>query len=514
MHSALEQLEEERGLDRGKILEAIETALAAAYKKDYGKRGQIVRAKMNIDDGKVEFAQVKVVVDHSMLKEDEGDENDHTEDVMTADEALGKTPVSSRKGSFHSRPSTAPLTLAPKEGGDQASVKDSDPLSADDAEDIQKVRFNEEHHIMREDARKIRADAEVGDEIVFPLESRDDFGRIAAQTAKQVIIQKIREAEKDATLEEFEGREGEIMTGRVQHIDRGNVYIELGRASGVLSRDEQIPGEHYRQGERVRAYLYQVDDAPRGVSLRLSRSHPKFVASLFAIEAPEIANGVVEIAGIAREAGSRTKLAVRSTDRSIDPVGSCVGQRGVRVSTVISELGGEKIDIIEWSEDPETYIASALSPARILSMELDVPSQHATVLVDDEQFSLAIGRGGQNVRLAAKLTGWKIDIRGKDGGVPTRKETATKNDAPSSTENGTEAGENTEGEEQDNDGIISEEIANVGEPSENGTAGGADIVANEAEPSQSDLPDQEEELPQENNPEVLTEENIEDGKKI
>jgi len=374
MHSALTQLEEERGLDRNKLIEAIEMALAAAYKKDYGKKGQIVRAKFNISDGVIEFSQVKIAVSPEMLK-DEGD------------------------------------------GGEDAPVSDhQEPLSGaalTDAEE--KIRFNEEHHILINDAKKIRGDVQVGDEIVFPLELKDDFGRIAAQTAKQVIIQKIREAEKEATLEEFSDREGDIITGRVQHIERGNVYLDLGRATGVLSRDEQVPGERYRQGERVKAYLFAVEESPRGINLRLSRSHPKFVAKLFAIEAPEIASGVVEIVDIAREAGSRTKIAVRSNDRSIDPVGSCVGQRGVRVATVTSELSGEKIDIIEWSENPETYLENALSPAHIEKITAKADEKHAVVTVADDQFSLAIGRGGQNVRLAAKLTGWKIDIRPKEG---------------------------------------------------------------------------------------------------
>ncbi|PIR46758.1 MAG: transcription termination/antitermination protein NusA [Candidatus Vogelbacteria bacterium CG10_big_fil_rev_8_21_14_0_10_45_14] len=374
MHSALSELEETRGINKNKLIEAIEMALAAAYKKDYGKRGQIVRAKLDLSDGKMEFSQVKIVVDKDMLK-DEDDE----------DEAI-------------------------------ATRHDPEPLSGEAlVAEVDKIRWNEEHHILLEDARKIKSDSEVGDEIVFPLDVKDDFGRIAAQTAKQVIIQKVREAEKEATLEEYAGREGDIVTGRVQHIDRGNIFIDLGRAVGMIPRDEQIQSERYRQGERVRAYLYAVEDSPRGINLRLSRSHPKFVAKLFATEAPEIASGTVEIVDIAREAGSRTKIAVRSHDKAIDPVGSCVGQRGVRVATITSELGGEKIDIIEWSEDPSIYIENSLSPASVSEMKIDVDEKHATAIVSDDQFSLAIGRGGQNVRLAAKLTGWRIDIRPQEG---------------------------------------------------------------------------------------------------
>lgn len=362
LRSALEQLEEERGIPREKILGAIEDALTAAYKKDYGKKGQIIRAKFDINTGTTEFYQVKIAVDESMLKPElaEGEEEPEEE-----------------------------------------------PISAGEPE---KVRFNEEHHIMIEDARKIKKDVQLGEELIFPLEAKDDYGRIAAQTAKQVIIQRIREAEKQSVLSEYAGREGEIVNGKVQKIERGNVFVDLGRATGLLSREEQIPGEYYRQGERIKAYLYNVEETPRGINLRLSRSHPKFVEELFAVEAPEIASGTVQIKAVAREAGSRTKIAVFSTDSNIDPVGSCVGQRGVRVNTVISELGGEKIDIIEWSTESEEFISNSLSPAKINSVTLFSEENRAQIEVDPDQFSLAVGKGGQNARLAAKLTGWKIDI--------------------------------------------------------------------------------------------------------
>jgi N utilization substance protein A len=268
---------------------------------------------------------------------------------------------------------------------------------------------------MLEDAKKMKRDAKVDDELTFPLESKDDFGRIAAQTAKQVIIQKIREAEKASVVTEFGERQGDIVSGSVQRIERGNIFIDLGRATGIIPYDEQIPGERYRQGERIRAYLYEVEESPRGIFLRLSRSHPQFLAKLFAMEAPEVEGGVVTVKAIAREAGSRSKIAVASTDPHVDPVGAMVGQRGVRVSTVMSELGGEKIDIIEWSDNTKSFIEDALSPAKIAKVELDEAERRATVEVTDEQQSLAIGKGGQNVRLAAKLTGWKIDIRGIGG---------------------------------------------------------------------------------------------------
>lgn len=358
MRSALEQLEEERGIPKEKILSAIEDALIAAYKKDYGKKDQIVQAKLDYSSGKVDFCQVKIVVDKEMLLNEDED--------------------------------------APEE--------------ADPKEENKKVHFNPEHHLMLEDARKMKSDAKPGDELTFPLETREDYGRIAAQTAKQVIIQRLREAEKYSVLTEYEGREGEIVNGKVQKMERGNVFVDLGRTTGLLSREEQIPGEYYRQGERLKAYLYSVEETPRGINLRLSRAHPKFVEQLFAVEAPEIASGKVVVKAIAREPGARTKIAVHSTDPNIDPVGSCVGQRGVRVNTVISELGGEKIDIIEWEDNAEEFIRSALSPAKINTVTLFTEENRAQIEVDADQFSLAVGRGGQNARLAAKLTGWKIDI--------------------------------------------------------------------------------------------------------
>lgn len=357
IESVLAQLEEERGIPRQKVLEAIGAALASAYKKEHGKRGQIIEAEFDLATGGINFVQVKIVVDDTRVKTDDDDTD----------------------------------------------------------EDDERVKFNPEHHIMLQDARKIKKDAELDQKISFPLETKEGYSRIAAQTAKQVIIQKIREAEKESVSKEFGQREGEIVTGTVQRMERGNLYVDLGRATGVLPYEEQIRGEKFRQGERIRAYLYNVEETPRGIFLRLSRSHPKFLEALFHQEVPEIANEVVKIKAIAREPGSRSKIAVDSNDEHIDPVGSCVGQRGVRVSTVTSELGGEKIDVIEWFEDPERFIEVALSPAKILSVEINEDEHQAHVTVSEDQQSLAIGKGGQNVRLAHKLTGWKIDIRSIGG---------------------------------------------------------------------------------------------------
>ncbi|MES2134793.1 MAG: transcription termination factor NusA [Patescibacteria group bacterium] len=357
----IDQFSEERGIPRDKMIEAIEGALATAYKREYGKRDQIVRAQFDISTGGVNFFQVKMVVDPSEVRMD----------------------------------------------GDESPVEEGD----------ERPHYNEERFLFVEDAKRIKRDVAVGDELIFPLEQKTDFGRIAAQTAKQVIMQKIREAERASVVEEYGGKEGDIVHGIVQRIERGNLYVDLGRATGIMPYHEQIPGERYRAGERVRAYLFSVEEGVRGVFLRLSRAHPKFLEKLFELEVPEIASGAVVIKAIAREAGGRSKVAVHATDSRIDPVGALVGQRGVRVSTVMSELGGERIDIIEWSEETKQFIEDALSPAQVLSIELDEETHRAVAEVSEDQQSLAIGRGGQNVRLAAKLTGWSIDIRPIGGTV-------------------------------------------------------------------------------------------------
>jgi N utilization substance protein A len=239
-----------------------------------------------------------------------------------------------------------------------------------------------------------------------------DFGRIAAQTAKQVIIQRLREVERGVIFEEFKKKEGELISGVVQRSERRLVYVDLGRTNGLLMPNEQMPQDNYRTGQRLRFLVVRVEETNKGPVILLSRSHPRLVIKLFEVEVPEIESRSVEIKSIAREAGSRSKVAVFSNEEGVDPIGSLVGQRGVRVQTVINELGGEKIDIIEWGENPVTFIANSLAPAKILDVKiLDQTRHHALVEVADDQFSLAIGKKGQNVRLAAKLTGWKIDVR-------------------------------------------------------------------------------------------------------
>ena len=402
------QLEEERGISREKIIEAIEAALATAYKKEFGKKGQIIRCSFDPESGKTDFYQVKIVVDQSKV-------------------------------------------IMPEE--------DEDLLADDD----DRIRFNSEHHITTDDAKFIKKGAQVDEEVVFPLETKSDFGRIAAQTAKQVIIQKIREAEKESVVSEYGEREGEIISGTVQRVEKGNIFLDMGRAVAVLPYEEQIPGERYKQGERIRGYLFRVDDATKGVFLKVSRSHPKFLEGLFKAEVPELNTGTVEIKAVAREAGSRSKVATFSNDSHIDPVGSLVGQRGVRVSTVMSELAGEKIDIIEWSEDPAQFIEDSLSPAKVINVELDETEHKAVVIVSEDQQSLAIGKGGQNVRLAAKLTGWKIDIKSVKGeeimesdGKTVDEEVETIEDSLSNEESAEIISDDTTSEEKVTEEVVEE----------------------------------------------------------
>ena len=356
---AVDQIAEEKGVEPAKILEAIEASIAAAYRKEYAQKGEYIKCKFDLKTGELKFWQVKTVADETTVRiVEEAEENEEKEP-----------------------------TLEPR-----------------------LPRYNPDRHLLLEEAKKIKANVKVGDELEFPLEAREEFGRIASQAAKQVILQRLREAERESVLGEFKSKEGEIVSGVIQRFDRGNVYIDLGRATGIMFANETIPSEHYRSGERMRFYVLAVQEESRIPGIILSRSHPKFISKLFSLEVPEINDGVIEIKAIAREPGSRTKIAVVSKADGVDPVGSCVGQRGTRVMAVSNELGNEKIDIIEWSEDPAKFVSSSLSPAKVRDVEI-LPRREAKVFVPDDQLSLAIGKGGQNVRLAAKLTGWKIDVR-------------------------------------------------------------------------------------------------------
>lgn len=384
LKKAVEQIAQEKGIDAGKVFEALEAALASAYRREYGKKTEVVRAKFDAKTGHLEFWKVKTVVDLTTVR--------IVEEPADAEAPPAGLPAAGGQAGMAGKGESLPSEASVKEGEEELP------------------RYNEDRHIFLEEARKIKPDAQLEEELTFPLETHDDFGRIAAQAAKQVILQKLREVERNSILEEFKNKEGEIISGLVQRYDRGNVYVDLGRATGILFYNESIPGEHYTVGDRMRFYILAVQEESRVPGVILSRSHPKFVSRLFELEVPEIADGIVEIKAIAREPGSRTKIAAASSAEGIDPVGSCVGQRGTRVMAVSNELGQEKIDIIEWSDNPEKFIANALSPAKVSRVEI-LERREARAFVPDDQLSLAIGKGGQNVRLAAKLTSWKIDVR-------------------------------------------------------------------------------------------------------
>jgi len=385
--SAIAQIAEEKGISPEKVLESIEIAIAAAYKKEYGKKGQIIKAKLDSISGEVKFWQIKQVVDNSMI---------YSEDEL---EKLKSLPFDS---AFVAEATSAKEAALAEEG--------EGPSVAKAMEGEKKVRFNPEKHIMIEEAKKINPKIKPGEELEIVLEPKADYGRIAAQTAKQVIMQKIREAERTSIFEEYKSKEGEIISGIVQRIEGRNVFLDIGKTLGILSREEQVPGEFYRPGQRLKIFILKIEETSKGPIVFLSRAYPKLVSKLFELEVPEISAGQVEIKSIAREPGSRSKIAVASIIEGIDPIGASVGQKGTRVQAVINELGGEKIDIIEYSEEPEKYIANSLSPAKVLEVKI-MPKNKALAVVPEDQLSLAIGKDGQNVRLAAKLTGWKIDVR-------------------------------------------------------------------------------------------------------
>ncbi|WP_040683320.1 transcription termination factor NusA [Thermosinus carboxydivorans] len=261
-----------------------------------------------------------------------------------------------------------------------------------------------------EEARAIDVRYELDDVVEIEVTPKD-FGRIAAQTAKQVVVQRIREAERGIIYEEFSNRESDIVTGIVQRIEQKNVYIDLGKAEAILTPSEQIPGEVYKHGDRLKTYIIEVKKTTKGPQILVSRTHPGLLKRLFELEVPEIHDGVVELKSVAREPGMRSKIAVHSRDENVDAVGACVGHKGMRVQTIVNELRGEKIDIVKWSSDPAKFIANALSPAKVISVEVNETEKVSKVVVPDYQLSLAIGKEGQNARLAAKLTGWKIDIK-------------------------------------------------------------------------------------------------------
>lgn len=380
---AIKQISDEKGLSFESVLETIQAALAAAYRKDFGKKNQNVKVEFDPETGNLRAFDVKTVTSDELAAVYAAEEEAR---MKAAEEGEEKK----REEAPHKE--EAKQEEAPAEGEEK------------------ELRFNPKLHISLAEAKKIKPDAALDEIITTELEVPGAFGRMAAQTAKQVITQRLREAERQNVFDEYKSKEHELINGVVQRREGRVVLIDLGRVTGVMLPEDQIPGEAYVPGARVKVYVTSVQLTSRGPELLVSRTSADIVRKLFTLEIPEIAAGTVVIKDLAREAGARTKVAVYSEAPNVDPIGSCIGQRGTRIQTIITELGGEKIDIIQYDESAEKFIMNSLSPAKISSISLDETLKTATVTVSSDQLSLAIGRGGQNVRLAARLTGWKINV--------------------------------------------------------------------------------------------------------
>lgn len=398
LKQAIEEICQEKNIPYESVIETIAAALAVAYRKDFGEKNQNIEVEFNPDDASSRVFDVKTVVDDHLYEEYL--EEQKKREAAEADGKLEEYLEAKRQEEDTRR---AELGLA-----------EGEPIPESERQE----RFDPKKNIALREAKNGNPDIALGAEIRTEMFPPAAYGRMAAQTAKQVIIQRIREAERDTVYKEFKGREGEVLTAMVQRVEGRMVLIDLGHATAIMPPHEQVQREHYRPGDRIKVFLVSVNMTPKGPEVVVSRAHAEMVRNLFTVEVPELQNGSVDIKGIAREAGLRTKIAVWSEQKNIDPVGSLVGQRGTRVQTVISELGGEKIDIIEWSDDPVKYITNALSPAKVISIKLNDEEHSAVAEVKDDQLSLAIGKAGQNVRLAAKLTGWKIDLVGESGEQP------------------------------------------------------------------------------------------------
>ncbi|HPV70504.1 MAG TPA: transcription termination factor NusA [Candidatus Magasanikbacteria bacterium] len=378
---AIKQICEEKKLSYEAVLDTIQAALAAAYRKDFGEKNQNVQVEFNPETGEMNAFDIKTVVP----------------DVDLEAEAVE---VEKLKEEYNTKV---------KEAEDQGlSIPEMEPYK----------RFNPKTEWMISEAKQEYPKAKLDEVIRRPLEIPAAFGRMAAQTAKQVIIQKLREAERENIFGEYKGREGEVVIGTVGRREGRNIVVDLGQANAFLPPEEQVPGERYNPGSRIKVYVLSVNMSNRGPEIRVSRSTNEMVKKIFEMEIPEIANGIVEIKGVARDAGSRSKVAVYTKEENIDPIGSCIGQRGARIQTIIAELGGEKVDIVSFDENVSTFIANSLSPAKILSVDLNEAEKSALVKVEADQYSLAIGRGGQNVRLASRLTGWQVIVEQVGGETP------------------------------------------------------------------------------------------------
>lgn len=387
IEQAIKQIVEEKGLQYEAVIDAIESALAAAYRKDFGDKNQNTEVKFNTEDGSMQVWDIKTVVEDMDLEELERLE---LERQARAQELASQVEMAREKG---------------------------EALPAISIEEDMGPRFNPKTDIMISEAKVLRASAKLGDIIRSELPQPEEFGRMAAMTAKQVITQKLREAEREVVYNEFKEHEGELLNGTVQRREGRVVLVDLGRTTAIMRPEDQIQFERYNPGDRLKVFVRQVGLTTKGPEILVSRTSDELVRKLFEVEVPEVGEGTVKIKGIAREAGSRSKVAVMTSDDSIDPIGACIGQRGSRIQTIIAELGGEKVDIVEWVENPKEYITHSLSPAKVIEVELDEKEHAAAVKVQEDQLSLAIGKGGQNVRLAAHLTGWKINIGGAGDSV-------------------------------------------------------------------------------------------------
>ncbi|NQT49492.1 transcription termination/antitermination protein NusA [Candidatus Kuenenbacteria bacterium] len=402
----IKQICAEKGLSEEDVLETINSALAAAYRKDFGDKTQNVVAEFDLETSGTKVFDLKEVVEDLTPEELE-----ELEKIRKEREEI--------KEKIASGEITAEELKRIREEKDEElrAARESEAPKEEGAEDEEEKRhFNPRTEIQEVDAKAIKKSYKIGDFVKTALEIPGEFGRMAAQTAKQVIIQRLREAERNVIYLEYKEREGEILTGMVQKFDGPNIIIDLEKFAAILPPSEQIRNERHKVGARVKVYLVSVTLTTRGPEIIVSRAHPAIVENLFTLEIPEISNGTIVIKGISREAGSRTKIAVHTEDENIDPIGSCIGQRGARIQTIINELGGEKIDIIEYDDDPAKFIANSLLPAKITKVETNEEEKTATVIVPLDQLSLTIGRAGQNVRLASKLTGWKISIKDQDTG--------------------------------------------------------------------------------------------------
>jgi len=399
---AAKQICEEKNISFESVIQTIEAALAVAYRKDFGEKNQNIKVEFDINKAKARVFDVKTVVTDEKaeltekLKEEKKAQEEAEEEDKSGEAGPGSAGEKEKK--------------VEKSKPDTKKLKEKEEGKPEDEEEEKIERFNPKTEITLSEAKKIRKDAKLEEVIKTELLPPAAYGRMATQTAKQVIVQRLREAERETVYKEFKEKEGDVINGTIQRVEGKMVLVDLGPATALLPPPEQTPRERYASGQRFKFFVVAVNTTPKGPEIILSRSHAEMVKKLFYLEVPEVGNDSVEIKSIAREAGSRTKIAVTTNQKNIDPVGSCVGQRGSRVQTIISEIGGEKIDIIEWDEDPIKYITNALSPAKVLSVQINDEEKTALAEVKEDQLSLAIGKAGQNVRLSAKLTGWKIDI--------------------------------------------------------------------------------------------------------